>query len=166
MGSEMCIRDREEVADLVFELNSKMAYLKAQDKELSAQYFAIKKFRENGKLQQASDDYSFFTAIGHSQAVYDAVHFGIYASEMKMITSQDGDIRIRVLTRPAVVNGKPTEISILSVIDKDGNIEKEVSSEGMSGKEFNKKIYEIQSEYGIRRCTVERKNLSGNVRHI
>ena len=156
----------EEVADLVFELNSKMAYLKAQDKELSAQYFAIKKYRENGKLQQASDDYSFFTAIGHSQAVYEAVHFGIYASEMKMITPQDGDVSIRVLTRPAVVNGKPTEISILSVIDKDGNVEKEVSSEGMSGKEFNKKIYEIQSEYGIRRCTVERKNLSGNVRHF
>ena len=58
-------------------------------------------------MQHASDDYSFFTAIGHSQAVYEAVHFGIYASEMKMITSQDGDIRIRVLTRPAVVNGKP-----------------------------------------------------------
>ena len=85
---------------------------------------------------------------------------------MKKIKPQEVDVRILVLTRTAVVNGKPTEISILSVIDKDGNVEKEVSSEGMSGKEFNKKIYEIQSEYGIRRCTVERKNLSGNVRHF
>ena len=67
---------------------------------------------------------------------------------MKMITPQDGDVSIRVLTRPAVVNGKPTEISILSVIDKDGNVEKEVSSEGMSGKEyFEEQVERIISEY-------------------
>ncbi|MBE6035132.1 MAG: hypothetical protein E7222_10615 [Clostridiales bacterium] len=156
----------EEVADLVFELNSKMAYLKAQDKELSAQYLAIKKFKENGKLQQATDDYSFFNAIGHSKAVYDAKHFGIYASEMKIITPADGDITIRVITRPGLVDGKPTEISIVSVIDGDGNTVKEASSEGMSDKAFNKEIYKIQTEYGIRQCAVERKNISGNARHI
>ena len=156
----------EEVADLVYELNSKMAYLKAQDQELSAQYLAIKRFVDNGKLKQITDEYSFFTAIGHSQAVYNAKHFGIFASDMKMIIPAGTDIRVRVMTRPAVIEGKATVVTELAVIDKEGRIVREVTSEGIFQKDFNKEIYEIQSEYGIKSCSVDRKNISGNVRHV
>lgn len=156
----------EEVADLVFELNSKMAYLKAQDQELSAQYMAIKRFVDNGKLKQVTDEYSFFTAIGHSQAVYNAKYFGIFASDMKMIIPAGTDIRIRVMTRPAVVEGNATVVTELAVIDKEGRIVKDVTSEGISQKDFNKEIYQIQNEYGIKGCSIDRKNISGNVRHV
>ena len=156
----------EEVAELVFEMNSKMSYLKAQDKELSAQYLTIKRFNDNGKLQQISDDYSFFTAIGHSKAIYDAKHFGIYTTDQKFIIPKGCDITVRVVTRPAVLDGKPTVITELAVIDKEGRLVKEVSSEGRSQKEFNKEIYELQTEYNIKACSIERKNNPRNSRHF
>lgn len=156
----------EEVADLVFELNAKLQYLKAQDKELSSQYLAIKKYVENGKLKGVCDDYSFFHAIGHSQAVYEARKYGICASDIKFIQAENCDVTIRVMTRPAVKDGKPSVESEIAVIDKDGRTVKEFSSENMTEKEFNQCIYEVQSEYGIKKCNVSRKNNTGNLRHI
>lgn len=156
----------EEVADLVFELNAKLQYLKAQDKELSSQYLAIKKYVENGKLEGVCDDYSFFHAIGHSQAVYEARKYGICASDIKFIQAENCDVTIRVMTRPAAKDGKPSVESEVTVIDKDGRTVKEFSSEKMTEKEFNQCIYEVQSEYGIKKCNVSRKNNTGNSRHI
>lgn len=156
----------EEVADLVFELNAKLQYLKAQDKELSSQYLAIKRYVENGKLKGVCDDYSFFHAIGHSQAVYEARKYGICASDIKFIQAENCDVTIRVMTRPAVKDGRPSVESEVTVIDKDGRTIKEFSSEKMTEKEFNQCIYEVQSEYGIKKCNVSRKNNTGNSRHI
>lgn len=156
----------EEVADLEFELNAKMAYLKAQDRELSDQYTAIKKFIETGRLQQVEDDYSFFNAIGHSQALYDARHSNIYASDIREIRPEGKDITIRAVTRPSIKDGKNTVVTSLTVIDKEGRKVKEVSSEDMTEKDFNKEIYGIQEEYGIRRCQISRKNFTGKSRHI
>lgn len=156
----------EEVADLVFELNAKLQYLKAQDKELSSQYLAIKRYVENGKLKGVCDEYSFFHAIGHSQAVYEARKYGICASDIKFIQAENCDVTIRVMTRPAVKDGKPSVESEVTVIDKDGRTIKEFSSENMTEKEFNQCIYEVQSEYGIKKCNVSRKNNTGNSRHI
>ena len=156
----------EEVADLVYELNSKLSYLKAQDKELSGQYAAIKTFVDNGKLTGICDDYSFFHAVGHSDAVYQAKQFGIYASDMKYIKPANSDITIRVVTMPGVKDGKPTVVTEVTVIDKDGRKAREFSSENMDEKEFNKCIYEVQSEYGIKKCSINRKNISQNSRHI
>lgn len=156
----------EEVADLVFELNAKLQYLKAQDKELSSQYLAIKKYVENGKLKGVCDDYSFFHAIGHSQAVYEARKYGICASDIKFIQAENCDVTIRVMTIPAVKDGKPSVESEITVIDKDDRTIKEFSSENMTEKEFNQCIYEVQSEYGIKKCNVSRKNNTGNLRHI
>lgn len=156
----------EEVADLVFELNAKLQYLKAQDKELSSQYLAIKKYVGNGKLKGICDDYSFFHAIGHSQAVYEARKYGICASDIKFIQAENCDITIRVMTIPAVKDGKPSVESEITVIDKDDRTIKEFSSENMTEKEFNQCIYEVQSEYGIKKCNVSRKNNTGNSRHI
>lgn len=156
----------EEVAELVFEMNAKFEYLKAQDKELNAQYKAIKAFVENGKLKTVSDNYSFFHAIGHSNALYEAKRYGIYASDMKYIIPADTDIKIRVVTRPAMNDGKPTVETVLAIVDKDGHVGDEISSLTMSEKEFNQKIYKIQKDYRIKRCDVSRKNIAENVRRV
>ena len=156
----------DDVAELVFEMNAKYEYLKAQDKELNAQYKAIKAFSANGRLQNVCDDYSFFHAVGHSNALYEAKRYGIYASDMKYIIPVDGDIRIRVVTRPAMKDGKPTVETVLTVIDQDGHVGEDISSLSMSEKEFNKKIHEIQTEYHIKRCDVSRKNISEKVRRV
>lgn len=156
----------DEVAELVFELNAKYEYLKAQDKELNAQYKAIKAFVDNGRLQRVCDDYSFFQAVGHSNALYEARTYGIYASDMKYIIPTDSDVKIRVVTRPAMKDGKPTVETVLTVIDKDGHVGEDISSLSMSEKEFNKRIHEIQTEYRIKRCDVSRKNITENVRRV
>lgn len=156
----------DEVAELVFELNAKYEYLKAQDKELNAQYKAIKAFEDNGRLQQVCDDYSFFQTVGHSNAMYEARTYGIYASDMKYIIPADSDVKIRVITRPAMKDGKPTVETVLTVIDQDGHVGEDISSLSMSEKEFNKRIHEIQTEYCIKRCDVSRKNIAENVRRV
>lgn len=156
----------DEVAELVFELNTKYEYLKAQDKELNAQYKAIKGFIDNGKLKTVSDDFSFFHAVGHSNAVYEARQFGIYASDMKYIIPEKGDVSIRVVTRPAMKDGKPTVETVLTVIDKAGHVGEDISSLSMSEKEFNKRIHEIQTEYHIKKCEISRKNIIENVRRV
>lgn len=156
----------DEVAELVFELNTKYEYLKAQDKELNAQYKAIKGFIDNGKLKAVSDDFSFFHAVGHSNAVYEARQFGIYASDMKYIIPEKGDVSIRVVTRPAMKDGKPTVETVLTVIDKAGHVGEDISSLSMSEKEFNKRIHEIQTEYHIKKCEISRKNIIENVRRV
>lgn len=156
----------DEVAELVFELNTKYEYLKAQDKELNAQYKAIKGFIDNGKLKAVSDDFSFFHAVGHSNAVYEARQFGIYASDMKYIIPEKGDVSIRAVTRPAMKEGKPTVETVLTVIDKAGHVGEDISSLSMSEKEFNKRIHEIQTEYHIKKCEISRKNIIENVRRI
>ena len=156
----------DEVAELVFELNTKYEYLKAQDKELNAQYKAIKGFIDNGKLKVVSDDFSFFHAVGHSNAVYEARQFGIYASDMKYIIPEKGDVSIRVVTRPAMKEGKPTVETVLTVIDKAGHVGEDISSLSMSEKEFNKRIHEIQTEYHIKKCEISRKNTIENVRRV
>lgn len=156
----------DEVAELVFELNTKYEYLKAQDKELNAQYKAIKGFIDNGKLKAVSDDFSFFHAVGHSNAVYEARQFGIYASDMKYIIPEKGDVSIRVVTRPAMKDGKPTVETVLTVIDKAGHVGEDISSLSMSEKEFNKRIHEIQTEYHIKKCEISRKNTIENVRRV
>ena len=170
---ELCLRLEvgygkgvDEVAELVFELNTKYEYLKAQDKELNAQYKAIKGFIDNGKLKAVSDDFSFFHAVGHSNAVYEARQFGIYASDMKYIIPEKGDVSIRVVTRPAMKDGKPTVETVLTVIDKAGHVGEDISSLSMSEKEFNKRIHEIQTEYHIKKCEISRKNIIENVRRV
>lgn len=67
----------EEVADFVAETKAQIFYLKQQEQELSKQYVAIKRYAEQGKVQSLADDYSFFHAIGHCEAVYQAKKYGI-----------------------------------------------------------------------------------------
>ena len=156
----------EEIADYVAETKAQLFYVKKQEEELSKQYVAIKKYSDKGKLQALSDDYSFFHAIGHSEALYQAKKYGIYASEMKSIVSDNNkNLVIRVVTTPDTKEGKPTITTSISVI-KDGVCVKEISSKDMDTKAFNKAIYEIQSEYDIKKCHVEKNNYQKNVRKI
>lgn len=156
----------EEVADFVAETKAQIFYLKQQESELSKQYVAIKKYAELGKIQNLAEDYSFFHAIGHSAAVYQAKQFGIYASDLKYITFENNkDIEIRVMTTPDMKGEKPTVSTTISVM-KNGIITFEISSKDMDEKQFNKAIYEIQKEYEIKKCNVERNKISKNARQI
>lgn len=159
-------KDVAEVADFVAETKDQIFYLKQQEQELSKQYVAIKKYAEQGKVRNLADDYSFFHAVGHSEALYQAKNYGIYASDLKYITPEDDkNIVIRVITRPDMKEDNPFITTTIAVI-KEGIIVKEISSKDMSEKRFSQEIYGIQDEYGIKRCSVNRNNKSGNARRI
>ena len=85
---------------------------------------------------------------------------------MKYIIPADTDIKIRVVTRPAMKDGKPTVETVIAIIDKDGHVGDEISSLTMSEKEFNQKIYEIQKDYRIKSCDISRNNITENVRRV
>ncbi len=156
----------EEVADYVAETKAQILYVKKQEEELSKQYVAIKKYAEQGRIQSLSDDYSFFHAIGHSEAMHQAKEYGIYASEIKYVVPDDAkDFFVRVVTTPDIKGDKPTVTTTISVI-KDGVIVREVSSKDMDAKVFNKAIYEIQNRYDIKKCHIERNKYQKNIRQI
>ena len=156
----------EEVADFVAETKAQIFYLKQQEQELSKQYVAIKKYAEQGKVQSLADDYSLFHAIGHSEAVYQAKQYGIYASTLKYITPENNkDIVIRVMTTPDMKGDKATITSKIAVM-KDGIIVREISSKDMGDKKFNQEIYEIQEEYGIKKCGVVKNQGTRNARQV
>ena len=157
----------EEVADYVAELKNQIFYLKNQEQELSRQYVAIKKYSNDGSLLELADIYSFFHAVGYSKALYDAKQFGIYASELKYIKPVDrDDITIRVMTTPDMKDGRPGVEPTVTVLDKDGIVIKEFSSKGSDEKTFNKYLFEVQSEYGIKKCSVSKNKIQGNSRQI
>lgn len=154
----------EEVADYVVDTKVQIFYLKQQEQELSKQYVAIKKYAEQGKVQSLTNDYSFFHAIGHSEAIYQAKQYGIYVSDLKYITLDDNkDIVIRVMTTPDMNGDKPTITSTINVM-KNGITIKEISSKGLDEKQFNKEVYEIQEEYGIKKCSVVKNMVPRNAR--
>jgi len=154
----------EEVADYVADTKAQIFYLKQQEQELSKQYVAIKKYAEQGKVQSLANDYSFFHAIGHSEAIYQAKQYGIYVSDLKYITLDDNkDIVIRVMTTPDMNGDKPTITSTINVM-KNGITIKEISSKGLDEKQFNKEVYEIQEEYGIKKCSVVKNKIPRNAR--
>lgn len=156
----------EEIADFVAETKAQIFYLKQQEQELSKQYVAIKKYAEQGKVQSLSDEYSFFHAIGHSEAVYQAKQYGIYASTLKYITPEDNkDIVIRVMTTPGMKGDKPIIATSIAVM-KNGIVVREISSKGMDEKYFSKAIFEIQNEFGIKKCSVEKNKVPRNARQI
>ena len=156
----------EEVADYVAETKAQIFYLKQQEQELSKQYVAIKKYTEQGKVQSLADEYSFFHAVGHSEAAYQAKEYGIYSSDLKYITPENNkDIEIRVMTIPDIKEDKPLITTTITVM-KNGIVMKEISSKGMDEKKFNQAIYEIQEEYEIKKCSVVKSKVPRNIRQI
>lgn len=73
---------------------------------------------------------------------------------MKYIKPADNkDIQIRVVIMPDMKDDKPVITTNITIFDKRIKAG-EVSSKDMSELEFNKLIYEIQREYGIKKCNL------------
>ncbi len=144
-----------EVAEYVEDLNNQLLYAQTQKSELSEQYKAIVKFQGKGKDENYLNEINLFTAIGHSEAKNEAFLYNLLKTRLVYLTSEaNRDIYIKVLTLPAVVNGKNTISTTVTVLNKAGQEIEEFCSEGVTAKEFNENIKALRKKYGVRSCTV------------
>lgn len=150
----------EEVADFVADQRGQLAYAKAQVSELSAQYREILRFTNEGRFVDKGHILSFFDAVGHKEAVRQAREYNIFASEIRYITAKNvDDVIIRVMTMPETVDGKATVTTKIEVIDGKDKVIRTVESKEMDSKAFNKEIYELAEEYGLKECIIHKNNI-------
>ena len=150
----------EEVADFVADQRGQLAYAKAQVSELSAQYREILRFSREGRFADKGHILSFFDAVGHKEAVRQAKEYNIFASEIRYITAKNvDDVIIRVMTMPDMIDGKPIITTKIEVMDSRDKIIKTLESRDMDAKAFNKEIYELAVEYGLKECTIHKTNV-------
>ncbi|SDB01985.1 relaxase/mobilization nuclease domain-containing protein [Eubacterium oxidoreducens] len=144
-----------EVAEYAEDLNNQLIYAQAQVKELSNQYKAILSFQGRGNEVERNDEINLFTAIGHSEAKNEAFLYNLLKTRQVYLTSKDNkECYIRVLTLPAVINGRNSVSTTVTVMSKEGVEIEEFSSEEMTAKEFNQRIKDIRRDYGVRSCIV------------
>lgn len=154
----------EKVADFILDQKSQLLYAKAQEKELSAQYRAIKKYVNEGRFVVNEEGLSFFKAVGHSEAIRNARDYNIFSSDIRYITAKDvNGITVRVMTTPEVIDGKTTVATTVTVLGEDNQVIKEISSNNMEAKAFNEAIFELADEYGLRECQIRKKNIRENL---
>lgn len=150
----------EEVADFVADQRGQLAYAKAQVSELSAQYREILRFANEGRFVDKGHILSFFDAVGHKEAVRQAREYNIFASEIRYITAKNvEDVIIRVMTMPETVDGKATVTTKIEVMDGKDKVIRTVESKEMDSKAFNKEIYELAEEYGLKECIIHKNNI-------
>ena len=150
----------EEVADFVADQRGQLAYAKAQVSELSAQYREILRFTNEGRFVDKGHILSFFDAVGHKEAVRQAREYNIFASEIRYITAKNvDDVIIRVMTMPETVDGKATVTTKIEVMDGKDKVIRTVESKEMDSKAFNKEIYELAEEYGLKECIIHKNNI-------
>ncbi len=150
----------EEVADFVADQRGQLAYAKAQVSELSAQYREILRFTNEGRFVDKGHILSFFDAVGHKEAVRQAREYNIFASEIRYITAKNvDDVIIRVITMPDTVDGKATVTTKIEVVDGKDKVIRTVESKEMDSKAFNKEIYELAEEYGLKECIIHKNNI-------
>ena len=150
----------EEVADFVADQRGQLAYAKAQVSELSAQYREILRFTREGRFVDKGHILSFFDAVGHKEAVRQAREYNIFASEIRYITAKNvDDVIIRVMTMPETVDGKATVTTKIEVMDGKDKVIRAVESKEMDSKAFNKEIYELAEEYGLKECIIHKNNI-------
>ena len=150
----------EEVADFVADQRGQLAYAKAQVSELSAQYREILRFTKEGRFVDKGHILSFFDAVGHKEAVRQAREYNIFASEIRYITAKNvDDVIIRVMTMPETVDGKATVTTKIEVMDGKDKVIRTVESKEMDSKAFNKEIYELAEEYGLKECIIHKNNI-------
>lgn len=150
----------EEVADFVADQRGQLAYAKAQVSELSAQYREILRFTNEGRFVDKGHILSFFDAVGHKEAVRQAREYNIFASEIRYITAKNvDDVIIRVITMPDTVDGKATVTTKIEVVDGTDKVIRTVESKEMDSKAFNKEIYELAEEYGLKECIIHKNNI-------
>lgn len=150
----------EEVADFVADQRGQLAYAKAQVSELSAQYREILRFIKEGRFVDKGHILSFFDAVGHKEAVRQAREYNIFTSEIRYITAKNvDDVIIRVMTMPETVDGKATVTTKIEVMDGKDKVIRTVESKEMDSKAFNKEIYELAEEYGLKECIIHKNNI-------
>ena len=150
----------EEVADFVADQRGQLAYAKAQVSELSAQYREILRFTREGRFVDKGHILSFFDAVGHKEAVRQAREYNIFTSEIRYITAKNvDDVIIRVMTMPETVDGKATVTTKIEVMDGKDKVIRTVESKEMDSKAFNKEIYELAEEYGLKECIIHKNNI-------
>ena len=150
----------EEVADFVADQRGQLAYAKAQVSELSAQYREILRFANEGRFVDKGHILSFFDAVGHKEAVRQAREYNIFTSEIRYITAKNvDDVIIRVMTMPETVDGKATVTTKIEVMDGKDKVIRTVESKEMDSKAFNKEIYELAEEYGLKECIIHKNNI-------
>ena len=143
------------MAEYADDLNNQILYAQAQVNELSNQYKAIISFQGRGNEEERDDEINLFTAIGHSEAKNEAFLYNLLKTRQVYLTSKDNkECYIRVLTLPAVINGRNSVATTVTVMSKAGTELEEFSSEELTAKEFNQKIKDIRKNYGIRSCVV------------
>jgi len=130
------------------ELEGNILYLKAQRDILKEQY-RILYFQVNPKETER-----LFNAIGHSKAREDAYYKGVFITCEKYISDKDSEYILRVVQRPGTKDGKNTIISDITVMDKDEKVIEVISSKSMTERLFNKEIYRIEKNYGLKNCVV------------
>ena len=150
----------EEVADFVADQRGQLAYAKAQVSELSAQYREILRFTREGRFVDKGHILSFFDAVGHKEAVRQAREYNIFTSEIRYITAKNvDDVIIRVMTMPETVDGKAIVTTKIEVMDGKDKVIRTVESKEMDSKAFNKEIYELAEEYGLKECIIHKNNI-------
>ena len=150
----------EEVADFVADQRGQLAYAKAQVSELSAQYREILRFTKEGRFVDKGHILSFFDAVGHKEAVRQAREYNIFTSEIRYITAKNvDDVIIRVMTMPETVDGKAIVTTKIEVMDGKDKVIRTVESKEMDSKAFNKEIYELAEEYGLKECIIHKNNI-------
>jgi len=150
----------EEVADFIADQRGQLAYAKAQASELSAQYRDILRFTREGRFADKGHILSFFDTVGHREALRQAKEYNIFTSEIRYITAKNvDDVIIRVMTLPETVNGKATVTTKIEVIGSNDRVIKTVDSKEMDAKAFNKEVYELAEEYGLKECSIHKTNV-------
>ena len=150
----------EEVADFVADQRGQLAYAKAQVRELSAQYKDIYRFVNAGKFVDRKQVLSFMDAVGYKEAVRQAKDYKVYVNELRYITAANvDDVVIRVMTMPEMIDGKPRIVTKIEVLDKDENVVKTISSKDMETSAFNKELFALADEYGLKECSIHKTKI-------
>ena len=148
-------KDITEVASFVDDQEAAILYATAQSRELSDEYKTILRFKENELKQGISEYVSLYDAIGYSKARSQAIQYGVFETSIKYIAADGVDgAYLRVVITPDVVDGKRTEKAVVTVFDAKGNATDEITSEGVSVRDFNKSISELKGSTGFYKCHV------------
>ena len=142
-----------EVSAYIEDQENQILYATAQSRELSDEYKTILRFKENELKQSVSEYVSLYDAIGFSKARSRAMQANVFESSIRYIAADGADGGyVRVVITPDVIDGKRTEKAVVTVFDETGKEVSEISSKGMSIKDFNRSISELKAEYGFYKC--------------
>ena len=119
--------------------------------ELKKQYKLIYKYEHDSRTERKDEAVSIFDAIGFNEALKN-VKNNIFATEERFVVTDDNDYFIHVITTPAIIEGKKSIKTSVMVLNLEGKVFEEISTDQMDIKEFNKTLFEIENKYGFYSC--------------